>query len=187
MVDQNMKSHLIGIKFGSRGSSGSLITNPSSTFRNLEWPIEYGETKSKTITWFGRNSALRDFSTCWSRIWSKILNFQINFSKLQWQFPENSYSNRKHWKLLDPKNSQILFQSSNFLYFGPPYCIWHFEFWNVELGFCNGRFDFRTLSSASHLSLSFVMSRWAPIDFLLTAGVKELAKTHNAKILIIKR
>ena len=34
MADQNEKSRFITIKFGTQGILGSLITNPSSKFRN---------------------------------------------------------------------------------------------------------------------------------------------------------
>ena len=38
---------------------------------------------------------------------------------------------------LTPKTpvEQIFFQSTKFLYFGPPYCIRHFEFLNLDLRF----------------------------------------------------
>ena len=41
MADQNAKSYLIRMKFGTRGFSGSLITNQRWTFRNSKWRMQY--------------------------------------------------------------------------------------------------------------------------------------------------
>ena len=52
MGDQNAKSYLIGIKFDTRRFIGSLIMNPSSTFRDSEWWVPYGGSKySKLLDW----------------------------------------------------------------------------------------------------------------------------------------
>ena len=42
MADQNTESYLIGMKFGTQGILGSLITYLNSTFTNLKWRIQYG-------------------------------------------------------------------------------------------------------------------------------------------------
>ena len=49
MADENEKSYLIGMKFGTRGFFKSLITNLSSKFRNSKWRIQYGERKCKKL------------------------------------------------------------------------------------------------------------------------------------------
>ena len=47
MAEQNTKCYLIGIKFGTRRFLQSLITNPSSKFRNSRCLIQYGDPKYK--------------------------------------------------------------------------------------------------------------------------------------------
>ena len=42
MSDENKKSYLIAMKFGTRGFLISLITNSNSTFRNSKSQIQYG-------------------------------------------------------------------------------------------------------------------------------------------------
>ena len=52
MADENAKSYLIRIEFGTRRFLGSLITNPRSTYRNSKWPIRYGGRKcNKLLDW----------------------------------------------------------------------------------------------------------------------------------------
>ena len=49
MADQNAKSYLIEMEFGTWWFLESLITNPSSIFRNLKFGIQFGEQKCKTL------------------------------------------------------------------------------------------------------------------------------------------
>ena len=39
--EENAKSYLIGIMFGTQLFLGSLITNPNSKFRNPKWWFQY--------------------------------------------------------------------------------------------------------------------------------------------------
>ena len=46
-ADKNGKSHLVGMKFSTRGFLRSLITNPSLKFKILKWRIQYDGPKFK--------------------------------------------------------------------------------------------------------------------------------------------
>ena len=65
MADGNAKSYLIRMIFRTRGFLGSLITNPSSEFRNSKWRIEYCGIKCKKLldwddTWYSRVFGVAD-------------------------------------------------------------------------------------------------------------------------------
>ena len=66
MADENAKSYLIGMIFGTSEFLGSLITNPSSTFRNSEWRIQYGGRQCKKLLnwddiWYLRVFGIADY------------------------------------------------------------------------------------------------------------------------------
>ena len=60
------------MKFVTRGSLGSLITNPSSVFRNTKFQIQYGEPKCKQQKVLMQTFHLRYF---WKK---KIDSFNID-------------------------------------------------------------------------------------------------------------
>ena len=66
MADDNANSYLIGMIFGTGRFLRSLITDPSSEFRDLKWRIQYGGRQCKSYLIgmiFGARRFLRSLIT----------------------------------------------------------------------------------------------------------------------------
>ena len=113
MADAESKFSRKLMKIFTKGFFGSLITNPTSDFKNLRWRIQYGVRRSVTYQEYSWECLLRSFSGSWLRIWRRIHN----------QRPKKSlgeYFHKYSWK--------ITFRC-------PPCWIRHIWFWKCNVEF----------------------------------------------------
>ena len=86
-----MQSYFIGVIFQARGFLGSLITNPSSKFRNSEWRIQNGGRKCG-VTLLGWYLVFGGFWGQWLRIWAQNSEIRNGGSNMA-----NKNSKLLHW------------------------------------------------------------------------------------------